>query len=83
LILDWARAERVFIVDVEAGGGDLGEVFENTGIKRKCGCVLWPSHKNIGLGGANLAALGSGTQIYLSEICKELLELGRTLVERN
>jgi hypothetical protein len=37
LILDWSRAERVFMVDVEAGGGDLCEVFENKTIKRESG----------------------------------------------
>ena len=35
LVLDWARAERVFTVDVDAAGGDLGEVFENKAIKRE------------------------------------------------
>lgn len=35
LILDWARAERVWSVNVDAGAGDLGEVFENKQIRRE------------------------------------------------
>jgi len=35
LVLDWARAMRVFSIDVEAGGADVGEVFENKAIKRE------------------------------------------------
>ena len=35
LALDWARAVRVFSIDVEAGGADVGEVFENKAIKRE------------------------------------------------
>jgi len=35
LVLDWARAVKVFSIDVEAGGADVGEVFENKAIKRE------------------------------------------------
>ena len=39
LILDWARAERVWSVHLDAGAGDLGEVFENKQIRR---ALCWP-----------------------------------------
>jgi hypothetical protein len=35
LILDWARAERAWSVNVDAAAGDLGEVFENKQIRRE------------------------------------------------